>query len=96
MTFGAVRQGLPLVLHRATRVFYFEERSAMKSSGIAYLLWCACFFGIFGLHRFYAGKMLTGILWLLTAGLLGIGQLVDLILIPGMIADANAVAPRAS
>ena len=68
----------------------------MKSSGIAYLLWCACFFGIFGLHRFYAGKMISGIIWLLTLGVFGFGQLIDLILIPGMIAESNAVAPRAS
>jgi TM2 domain-containing membrane protein YozV len=61
----------------------------MKSSGIAYLLWCACFFGFCGIHRFYAGKYISGIIWLLTGGLLFIGQLVDLILIPGMIEEAN-------
>jgi TM2 domain-containing membrane protein YozV len=61
----------------------------MKSTGIAYLLWLGCVFGICGLHRFYAGKMISGIIWLLTFGILGLGQLVDLILIPGMIEDAN-------
>jgi TM2 domain-containing membrane protein YozV len=61
----------------------------VKSTGIAYLLWCACLFGVCGLQRFYAGKMISGIIWLLTAGLLGLGQLVDLILIPGMIEEAN-------
>ena len=41
-----------------------------------------CFFlGVFGAHRFYAGRTLTGILQLLTLGGLGIWMLVDLILI---------------
>ena len=45
----------------------------------AFLLWF--FFGIFGAHRFYAGKIVTGILQLVTFGGLGIWWLVDLILI---------------
>ena len=35
-------------------------------------------FGIFGGHRFYAGKVGTGILFFLTAGLLGIGWFIDI------------------
>jgi TM2 domain-containing membrane protein YozV len=41
----------------------------------------AIFLGFLGIHRFYAGKIITGIIWLLTGGLLGIGVIVDIILI---------------
>ncbi|OGF45156.1 MAG: NINE protein [Candidatus Firestonebacteria bacterium RIFOXYA2_FULL_40_8] len=39
------------------------------------------FFGVFGAHRFYAGKIGTGILWLCTIGFLGVGAFIDLIII---------------
>lgn len=51
----------------------------MKSKGTAALL---CFFlGALGVHRFYVGKIGTGILYLFTGGLFGLGMIVDLILI---------------
>ncbi len=59
----------------------------MKSKLIAYLLWCL--FPFCGLHRLYLGKSGTGILYLFTGGLFGIGQLIDLFLIPGMVENEN-------
>ncbi|MDD2568525.1 MAG: TM2 domain-containing protein [Clostridia bacterium] len=51
-----------------------------SKSRLVALLLCV-FLGYLGIHRFYAGKIGTGILWLLTGGIFGIGALVDLILI---------------
>jgi len=47
----------------------------------ALLLSGGIFFGLCGLHRFYVGKIGTGILWLLTWGLFGFGQFIDVIMI---------------
>lgn len=56
------------------------------SKTIGYLLWI---FGFLGAHRFYYGKPVTGTLWLFTLGLLGIGWLIDLFLIPSMDREAD-------
>jgi TM2 domain-containing membrane protein YozV len=53
---------------------------------IGYLLWI---FGFMGAHRFYYGRQLTGTLWFFTLGLLFVGWIIDLFLIPGMDRDAD-------
>jgi hypothetical protein len=51
------------------------------SRGLALGLTFLCFCGLSGIHRMTVGKIGTGILWLLTLGLLGFGQLIDFIMI---------------
>ncbi|MDY7115686.1 TM2 domain-containing protein [Halomonas sp. SSL-5] len=53
---------------------------------LGYLLWL---FGFLGAHRFYYGKPVTGTIWFFTLGLLGIGWLIDLFLIPAMDRQAD-------
>lgn len=48
------------------------------------------FLGVFGIHRFYLGKVLTGLLWLVSGGLFGLGYLYDLWTLNGQIDQANA------
>ncbi len=55
--------------------------SGTHSKTIGYLLWI---FGFTGAHRFYYGKPISGTIWLFTGGLLLIGWIIDLFLIPSM------------
>ena len=53
---------------------------------IGYILWV---FGFTGSHRFYYGKPLIGTIYFFTFGLLGIGWLIDLFLIPSLDRQAD-------
>lgn len=67
---------------------YGYARSA-KERVVAIILCCVGFCGLSGLHRFYTGKIGTGILWLLTGGCFLIGTIVDLIaLLDGSFRDS--------
>ncbi|MFK8139358.1 MAG: TM2 domain-containing protein [Bdellovibrionales bacterium] len=57
------------------------------SVAVGYILWI---FGFTGAHRFYFGKQLSGAIYFFTLGLLGIGWLIDVFLIPGMDEDADS------
>ncbi|WP_374291353.1 TM2 domain-containing protein [Paenirhodobacter enshiensis] len=85
-----------------TRDLYIEQRIAneRKSTLLAYVLWF--FLGFFGVHRFYLGRWLSGLLMLVLFGIgsaltfIGVGYvligvvalwwLIDALLIPAMIA----------
>ena len=60
------------------------EQTHLKSVG--YILWI---FGFLGAHRFYFGKPISGTLYFFTLGLLGIGWIVDLFLMPSLERQAD-------
>lgn len=89
-----------------TRALYIEQRIANETASpfVAYLLWF--FLGMFGAHRFYLGRWMSGLLMLALFGigsalafiligyiplaLVGLWWLIDALLIPGMIAADRA------
>lgn len=57
----------------------FVSHGNAKNKWTAFFL-CLCL-GMFGAHKFYEGKTVMGIIYLLTLGLFGIGWIVDCILL---------------
>jgi len=69
--------GVPIGPYK--KLLEMRENSSDKSRLVALLfVW---FFGMLGIHRFYVNRVGSGVLWLLTFGLFGVGVLVDIILI---------------
>jgi len=52
------------------------------------------FLGVFGVHRFYMGKWVTGLVYLLTGGLFFMGYLYDLWTLNEQVSEANALRLR--
>jgi TM2 domain-containing membrane protein YozV len=63
--------------------------SAMKTNGAAYILWLLGLVGFCGIQRIYTGNYISGVIWFLTLGLLFIGQIIDLFLIPILVRESN-------
>ena len=77
------------------RVFVYTNAQSERNWLVTLLL--CVFFGYLGIHRFYAGKVGTGLIQLFTAGGLGIWWLIDLLLlIFGEFRDVNGqrIRPR--
>ena len=51
----------------------------LKNKRVSFFL--CLFLGVLGIHKFYEGKVIFGIVYLLTGGIFGIGVIVDLILL---------------
>lgn len=63
-----------------------EQKSPTHEVMIGYFLWI---FGFLGTHRFYYGRQISGTVYFFTLGLLFVGWIVDLFLIPSMNRDAD-------
>lgn len=74
----------PLEVKGAEILQSFQQDPHQRRVGISYGLWAAGFVGFGGLHRFYNGKIFSGLLWFCTYNLFGVGQVLDLFLIPTM------------
>jgi hypothetical protein len=61
----------------------------MYSVGLAYLLWFVSGCGALGFHRFYLGKIPTGLLWMFTGGLGMVGSIYDFFTLSRQVREAN-------
>ncbi len=74
---------IPAMAHAANRRY----RNGRIDHTVAWLL--LLFLGIFGVHRFYMGKIITGVLYLCTGGLLGIGFVYDILTLNEQVEEVN-------
>lgn len=63
----------------AEPVYSGVQTGRRKNKWIALILWF--FFGVYGGHKFYEGKIIMGLVYFFTAGLFGIGWIVDLFIL---------------
>jgi len=63
------------------------ESNYRKDVVVTYVL--MLFLGIFGVHRFYNGMYITGILYVMTGAFCGLGLFFDVFYIPTMVKSGN-------
>ncbi|KAG2383717.1 hypothetical protein C9374_004388 [Naegleria lovaniensis] len=92
---SVIKSPVPSTKVQLPSIQYICDSFAMPSKPLHLQHWVmtivtSCCIGLCGIHRFYLDSVLLGIISLLTGGIFGILQLVDLCLIPGMVATLNA------
>ncbi|MCL2267177.1 MAG: TM2 domain-containing protein [Treponema sp.] len=61
----------------------------MYNTIVAYILFFISGFGALGFHRFYLGKIGTGLLWMFSGGMAMIGSIYDFFTLPRQVKEAN-------
>lgn len=69
-----------------------KYRDGRFNYSISWLL--LTFLGIFGVHRFYLGKWITGLLYLCTGGLFFVGYLFDFLRLNEIVSERNLEEPQ--
>lgn len=77
---------MPAATIQPQQPIHVTEQAPTHPVIVGYVVWLL---GVFGAHRFYFGKPLTGILWFLTGGLFLIGWIIDLFFVSAMAEEAN-------
>jgi TM2 domain-containing membrane protein YozV len=65
----------------------FRYKAGHLDYTVAWLL--LTFLGVFGIHRFYMGKIISGVIYLLTGGLFAIGILYDFLTLNEQVSEIN-------
>lgn len=69
---------------------YYDQYSSTKNKYLALIL--CIFLGFFGVHRFYVGKVGSGLVYFFTAGIFCFGWIYDIIkILSGTFKDANGL-----
>lgn len=82
------KNGIKNAIYKQAQNEKYTQNVSTKSKIVALIL--CIFFGYFGAHKFYVGKIGMGIIYLLTIGIFGFGWIIDIILILfGEFKDSN-------